>query len=198
MRADMVCSSCYGLAGSRRARARPKCPRWPVGRLHPATMVLTVCTRSSRRAPLSACQRARRQAFARLLPVQQRGSCAAPQQMPASSGSARPHACLAWDVARRVAELRPRSDGCWPRPRTVRKVFKHHLVVGRIADIHPALQLGVQVAPEQFVHDPACACQLVVLPYQPLMWDVAHGGQVRAGWPAWFAPRRRWPQGQNG
>ena len=42
------------------------------------------------------------------------------------------------------------------------KSLEHRLVVGRIADKHPARQFGVQLAAQQFANGPARAFELVV------------------------------------
>ena len=55
-------------------------------------------------------------------------------------------------------------------------VFEHLLVVGRVADIHPARQRGVQIDVEQLACDPARTFELVVLAEPAVDVDGADGG----------------------
>ena len=61
------------------------------------------------------------------------------------------------------------------------EVLEHELVVGRVAHIHPAVDLRVEVASQQLAHDPARALQLVVRAEPAVDVDAAHGGVHACG-----------------
>ena len=79
------------------------------------------------------------------------------------------------DVGRRMRELGFEAADVGHAD-AVGKVLEHQHVVGRIADIDPAVDLVVQVAAQQLAHYPARARQLVVVAEPAVDVDGAHRG----------------------